>query len=438
MGRYNTHNFHVCQYRGADHLCMFQGNQRLGYARGHYLIMDQNYNVVQTVEAGNDAIAGDQHEFRLIDDGEAALITVYQPKPFDLTRINIKGQGWVQDGVFQEINVTSGQVLFSWSALEHLDPYTSYVYPKGSDVAGDGLSPNTPWDWVHINSVDKSTLTGNYLVSARHLGTIFYIDGSDGSIIWRLESGGRSDFDCTNFGFSFQHDAEIRHENATHMVFSFYDNASNMVNRTDTKSAGRIITLDYEARTATETGPSLYWPKFEVLSASQGNMQVLSNGNMFTCYGDWPLFAEFAADGTPVWAGSIGVTNGKVMVYRAYSSLWHAIPADTRPSLWTFSRDSDSLIALYVSWNGATEVASWTYYGANDMNEAFVKFGQARKLGFETVYTAGTHYKYTFVEAIGYDGSSLRNSTYQETFVPSAEMAADCTKMSCGPAYWDA
>ncbi|KAB8339276.1 hypothetical protein FH972_022209 [Carpinus fangiana] len=431
VGPYNVHNFHVCQYKGSDHLCMFQGNQLLGYARGHYVILDNNYQAVETVESGGGVASADQHEFRLINDGESALITVYQPTPWDLSRINIRSQGWVQDGMFQEINVATGKVVFQWNALNHIDPFTSYVYPKGSDVAGDGLSPQTPWDFFHINSIDKSQLTGHYLISARHIGSLLYINGSDGSIIWRLETGGKSDFECEDFQFSFQHDAQIRWENGTHMMVSLYDNSSNMVNRTAENSAGRIITLDMETMKAYPSGPATPWPHGPLSSASQGNTQLLSNGNIFNCYGDFPFFAEFENDGTPAWTAKLGVQNGKVMVYRAYSAPWYSVPENSRPALWTYARNSDAMVALYVSWNGCTEVESWNFYGGNDVGDAFVKMGNTRKAGFETIYTSDTHYKYAFAEAISYGGESLRNSSIQMTFVPGPDLALECNDMHC-------
>lgn len=34
------------------------------------------------------------------------------------------------------------------------------------------------FDYFHINSVDKSLTSGNYLVSARHTGTVYCVNAS--------------------------------------------------------------------------------------------------------------------------------------------------------------------------------------------------------------------------------------------------------------------
>jgi len=119
------------------------------------------------------------------------------------------------------------------------------------------------------------------------------------------------------------------------------------------------------------------------------------------------------------------------MSYRAYSGPWVSIPSNTKPSLWTFSRVSDGLVAFYASWNGCTEIQSWNFYGANDMNDAFKLIGNTRKNGFETKYTSDTHYMYSFAEAVSFSGVSLRNSTVQQTFIPGATLAEKCSDSDC-------
>ena len=126
---------------------MFQGNQQPGYARGHAVILNTNYEIVQTVESGNSYGPADQHEFKLTNNSETALITIYNQIPYDLSRLGItRSQGWISDSRFQEVNITDGSVLFQWSATDHVDPFESYVGLKSSDISGDGLTPDTAWD----------------------------------------------------------------------------------------------------------------------------------------------------------------------------------------------------------------------------------------------------------------------------------------------------
>lgn len=282
----------------------------------------------------------------------------------------------------------------------------------------------------HINSVDKSKLTGNYLISARHMGALYMINATDASIIWTLEAGGKSDFECVDFAFSFQHDAQIRFEDERYMNISMYDNSSNNANRTAAESTGKYISIDFETKKAYLYRPSTSHPE-GMLSASQGNTQMLQNGNAFHSFGDWPRFTEHTPDGECVWEGRIGPGQGMNMVYRAFSSPWKSIPQHTKPALWTYSRTSDSSVAFYVSWNGCTQVGRYNFYGANDVNHVFDLIGTTEKRGFETIYTSETHFIYSFVEAVSYDGESLRNSSMVMTFVPSTELAAQCNDMNC-------
>lgn len=263
------------------------------------------------------------------------------------------------------------------------------------------------------------------------MGALYYINGTDGSIIWKLEAGGDSDFVCRDFKFSFQHDAEIHYENERMMLISIFDNSWNLYNKTAERSSAKFIKLDYTTMTASLYRPSAYYQGQDVLCASQGNIQLLDSGNAFIGWGDWPRWSEHDAKGEMVWSGQIGPWQGHNMVYRGYTAPWKSIPTHTRPSLWTFSRQSDGLVAMYVSWNGCTEINSWNFYGANGMNDVFTLIGNTKKTGFETMYTSETHYVYIFAEAIDAHGASLRNSSLQLTFVPSSSLAASCNDFNC-------
>ena len=128
---------------------MFQGNQQHGYARGVAIILDTDYQVVKTIHGGGSALSLDQHEFKLINGGENALVMTYDMEAYDMSMVGITAnQGWILDSKFQEVNVTTGSVLFEWSALANIDPYTTHVKPRGSDIAGDGLGPMTAWDFL--------------------------------------------------------------------------------------------------------------------------------------------------------------------------------------------------------------------------------------------------------------------------------------------------
>ncbi|KAL1306248.1 hypothetical protein AAFC00_004338 [Neodothiora populina] len=439
-GPKTAHAPHTCVYKGEEHLCYFQGEQHQGFARGHGVIMDNHYRIVKTVEASGAGASSDMHEFRITpySDSKTALMTVYQPRMYDLTtnpRYRIKGGiGWIVEGVFQEIEIDTGRVVFEWRSADHLDPSLGYTMPATTDTSGDGLTENTPWDYFHINSIDKNE-EGDYLISARHMAAIYKLSGKDGSVLWEL-GGANPTFEQTNFNFSSQHHARWLNENGTHTTLTFYDNASNGVNITDKYSRGYFITIDHVARTATAfkayDAPE---PEGGLLSGSQGNIQLLPNGNVHIGWGEHAHYSEHTADGSAVMYAKVAHRASNVMIYRSYKFPWIGQPL-TKPALWTYSRTGDdaSGMVFYVSWNGATEVDSWNFYASGNAAGPFSLVGNAKKDGFETVARYMNVTGWAFAEALDVEGVALERSVIAKTFLPSQGLREHCTDWGCGKA----
>ncbi|KAJ5623776.1 hypothetical protein N7510_000085 [Penicillium lagena] len=424
-----AHGMHVCKYKGEDHLCFFQGNQQKGYARGHGVILDNRYRIVRSVQPGGGMSSSDMHEFRPINDGKTALMTVYQQRQFDMTPWNIKaGVGWVMESVFQEVDVETSEVVFEWHSLDHVDPSMSYTFPAHTDTSGTGLKVTEPWDYFHINSIDKNA-DGDYLISSRHTCAIYKISGKDGSVIWRLH-GADPSFKNINFSFSQQHDARWLYENATHTVLSLYNNGDNGFNQTHAFSSGMVILIDHVDNTATQIrdyGP----PGKEMHSSSQGNLQRLPNQNVVMGWGNNPFISEHTEDGELVMWARYTFSN-TIMNYRAQKFEWDSDPSDS-PALWSYARSPEpsSPTSFYVSWNGATRVKTWRFYGAANMTGPYTFLDEVNKTGFETEYTNASFYTWTKVEAIDRNGDVLRTSHRKYTFVPSPELRESCRKKTC-------
>lgn len=434
VGSANVHDFKVCQYLGTPHLCITQANQQAGYAVGQDIIVDSNYRIVATVQTGRDAMPADQHEFQLIDGASpSGIMTSYRVISYDMTSYGIDGQGWLLEGMFQEVDVQTGEVLFEWYSTNHVDPSMSQIKPNTTDISGDGLTPATAFDYFHINSIDKSS-DGNYLVSGRHTSTIYYVNGTDMSTIWQLSFQGQSDFQCTNFNFSYQHDVRILSQNDTTMDISMFDNAHNCYNQTSIYSSGRFITLDMTKMTATETRRTM-GPNGGIASCSQGNTQSLANGHVFNGWGDKAWISERDGNNDLVLAGTFTATpdyDSTAMSYRSFSFEWESTPNNTKPSVYSYALNSDSSTnTIYVSWNGATTVANWRFYGAATIGDNFDVIGRTGHAGFETMWRAPKYYAWVMVEALGPDGTSLGNSSYQPTFVPSETLATYCNDFTC-------
>ncbi|KAI9815742.1 MAG: hypothetical protein M1827_002138 [Pycnora praestabilis] len=425
-GAANAHDFYVCDYHGSSNLCFFSGNQLEGYARGHGVVMDSTYKTITSVQSGGGQGPSDQHEFKVINDGESALVTIYTAVHYDLSAYNITGgQGWIEEGVFQDINITNGDVLFEWKSLDHVDPSASLVALNSTMVSGNGLTASTAWDYFHINAVDKNA-EGDYLVSSRHTSCVYKISSVDGSVTWRL-GGIDSTFTLEGFNFSSQHDARFVSENSTMIVISLFDNASDGTNTTAAYSSGMVIAIDNATNTAKLINQYIA-PDGGLLSTSQGNTQILPNTNVFLGWGDNDNITEHTADGTPVFAATFAFTGA--LQYRSFKFNWTATPIDT-PALYTYAKTTSASTVFYVSWNGATEVDIWRFYTSNSTTGSFNVLANTTKLGFETIYTAPAYQAWAFVEGVTANGTSLANSSLVGTFSPGPALVGQCGDTQC-------
>lgn len=397
--------------------------------------MDSTYRVVKVVSSVGAGATNDMHEFKMtpFSNNTSVLMTVYQPRQYDLTtnpRFNLQnGLGWIAEGVFQEVEIDTGKLLFEWRSLDHVDPSEAWTLAGATDTSGDGLHEQSPWDYFHINSIDKNE-EGDYLISARHVSAIYKISGKDGSIIWQL-GGNKSSFKQTNFKFSYQHHARWMSENGTHTVFSFYDNASNNYNATGTFSHGWIISIDHIENTATmikEWGAPE--PEGGLLSTSQGNMQLLPNGGCHIGWGEHAYFSEHLEDGTTIQYAKVADRASNVMIYRSNKYNWSGQPV-TKPALWSFSKNGKDNTRMWVSWNGATEVRSWNFYIGPSASGPWTFAGNAEKNGFETEFHLATFAPWSFAEARDSQDRALERSVIARTFVPSEKLRQFCNDREC-------
>ena len=113
-----------------------------------------------------------------------ALITIYEKYQKDVTAFRdfdetVEDPNYIWDCLFQEIDIANNKLLFQWRASDHHALNESY-----HEIADAGTLED-PWDFYHINSVQKDAL-GNYIVSARYPHAISYVNGKNGNIMWRL------------------------------------------------------------------------------------------------------------------------------------------------------------------------------------------------------------------------------------------------------------
>ena len=291
------------------------------------------------------------------------------------------------------MDIETGTVLFEWRSLDHISPDESAL-PLPLGQAGFANNSSTAWDYFHINSIAKGD-DGHYLLSARHLSTIFKINGTDGTVIWRL-GGKRSDFVLgPNVTFGFQHHARyLKDRTGSSEVISLFDNSvygSEAGGGGEKEvhlyrfSRGKYIRLDYESKTAT-LERVFHPPNNSILSYSQGSLQTLPNANVLIGWGSEGQITEYSPSGDPVFHAFLdgGYLQDKVQNYRAFRSNWTGFSSETI-AVFAEAVDHPPATNIYVSWNGDTETAVWRFVwfeeGVTGLGK---KTKDIRRRGFET------------------------------------------------------
>ena len=373
----------VQSYRGRPMLTWIE--MRLG----EYVVFDSSYQEIARFRAGN-GYKGDHHEF-LISPQDTALITIYNPVPRDLSSFGGPKASVAVQGVVQELDIETGEVLFEWHSLDHVGLDETYAKP-GEDVDTAGI------DYFHINSIDIDH-DGNLLISARHTFAVYKIDRNSGKIIWRL-GGKKSDFEMgPGTEFAFQHDGRRQRDG----TITLFDNGSTVYRGGFTQAIeeSRAIVLELDEEEMRATLVREYKHPEKQYADAAGNMQVLPNGNVFIGWGRALVFSEFSGDGKLLFDASLPSGNKS---YRAFRFPWSGHPSD-QPSA-VVERATKDEVKVYASWNGATEVATWEVL-AGPRPGQLEPLGSVPRDGFETAMLVQTSDPYVAVRAKDRSGRVL-------------------------------
>lgn len=432
----------VHEIDGEQFLTYWIGDDRVrGHGQGDYYMLNSSYHQVAKISALG-GMQADLHEMVITPEG-TALVTVYQVYEHDLTEFrDFAGEPtFIWDCLFQEIDLKTNELVFQWRASEH-----HAVNETFRDLGFDG-SEDAPWDWFHINSIQKDEL-GNFLISARYTHTLTYINGSSGDIIWVL-GGKRNAFEDLSEGaatkFAWQHQARIMpldtfpvlladriqelglqegqkdKDGMTTQLVTIFDNSAEDQHYSDVLSHGLLLEISYPSvapperntihrqtsgdnskrweEPATESYNNAYTVRLvhsydhpqNIISSSQGSFQVIPSNEksqdpkVMLGYGFNAVFTEFAATGEVLcdthFATNYSWERGDVQSYRAFKFPWVGHPLDPP----TASLGDD---AMFVSWNGATEVRKWVLQHSSQFSmkkdAAWETIAEVEKHGFET------------------------------------------------------
>lgn len=337
------------------------------------------------------------HEFQITRD-DTAVFALYDKQPADLRTVGGPEDGWIYDGVFQEVDIETNELLFQWRASEHFKFTDAY---RGLEERG--TSEDVPWDFFHINSIDKD-FYGNFLVSSRYMSCLTYVDGRTGDVIWRLGGKHNSFQDLSNgtaTNMKWQHHARFHNnsevgsgsESTSKRAITLFDNSSR--GKGDIEGTSRGLFIDIDEQNMTAQVRHEYRNPLPISSQSQGSLQVLDNGNILVGYGYNAAWTEFSMNGDVLCRVHLGPAGefgrGNIISYRAFKHHWVGKPNSSPDVAY-----AEKYVA--VSWNGATEVVTWVLegvgHGVDRMNDeasnrtsnsdGFVVVSVVPKSGFET------------------------------------------------------
>jgi hypothetical protein len=369
---------------GQPVLTWFAGGTNAGYGIGQGVIFNQSYQQIATVNAAN-GLKMDLHEFLIDPQGHA---WIFAPSVVRVPGISSP----VIDGVMQEIDMKTGNVLFEWHAMDFVSPSTTYT---AAPIKGH------PFDPFHLNSISFEQ-DGTVLLSMRNTSAVYDINPSTGKVNWVL--GGKASTIKMGSGTSTwgQHDAEVQPDGS----LTIFDDGGGPP-RVHPYSRGIHESINTSSKTATLIKEFDHSPN--LAAAFEGSVQTLADGNDVLGWGQQPYFSEDNSAGQQIFDGQFLTPTSS---YRAYRFVWNGHPT-TQPAL-AVTPNADGSTTLFASWNGAGNVATWQVLaGAGPSSLQVV--GSGLRNAFDTrivVHSAAPYYE---VRALDGSGNVLRTSPVVKT-----------------------
>jgi outer membrane protein assembly factor BamB len=244
-----------------------------------------------------------QHDFQLLPNGDALLLTYPARDGVDLSDFGGPKNATVLDGEIQEVDPQGG-LVWRWSTADHVPLRESARWLR-RQIAHPTIRKydGTPvYDLVHVNSVEPDPplrgAGGDRLIfSARYLEAVYAIDRASGDIVWKL--GGthtprslKIEGDpLAGHEFGGQHDARLPGGGD---LLTIFDNGT-LRNRPPRAVAFR---LDLTRRRAALVRAVRFAeaPK----SVCCGSARLLPGGNWVVSWGNTPWVTEQTWRGEPV------------------------------------------------------------------------------------------------------------------------------------------
>ncbi len=357
-------NVSVQHYRGAPVLSWFAGvvtgSHGVGYGLGSYTIVGADYQQIAQV-SGQAGYHGDLHEFQITPEG-TALFTCYGQAQGSVRVGGRTRRVPYLYGVVQEVDITSGTLLWQWRSDRHVALSESYKTPV--------LEPGWVWDYFHINAISIDPNDRNLVISGRNTCACYKIDRRTGKVLWRL-GGKHSDFAMgPGTRFHFQHDVNIH----PYGLLTLFDNEGGPPQMA-AQSRALVLSIDAPRHRVSLVHAFRHHPA--VYSDALGSVQPLADGTWFVGWGRATDFTRYSSSGEVLFDGHLAPGSSS---YRAFLQQWNGTPT-TMPAI-AVTRAGDAA-TVYASWNGSGRLARWIVLGGPTATQ-LRQLGIADMAGFET------------------------------------------------------
>ena len=358
---------------------------------GEDMVVNQHYQPVARLR-GADGWVITLHE--IVIRGDDAWVTANKNIPMNLSKYGGAYNGALIDSAVQEYNLTTGKLLYSWDALDHIPL---------SDSQASLPTNGFPWDAYHVNAIDVPG-NGTFVVSMRNTWAVYDVNIATGRVEWTL--GGRhSSF---RFGpgaaFQWQHDVQVYPGSSLITVFDDHccqiTGGGTYVSATG-PSRGLVLRLDQRTGTATLAGQYSHGRNFD--SEYMGSIEPLPGGNEIVGWGSESYFSEYDAAGRLLLDAVLPTPD---ISYRATLEPWVGLPLS--PPVGA-ARRRHGTTTVYGSWNGATEVASWRVLAGTSAG-GMGAVASGPKTGFETAIPISGSYTSYEVQALNTLGKVIGTS----------------------------
>jgi hypothetical protein len=385
-------NLRVQTYNGKPVLAWWQGTVSSSgvTTSGEDVVVDQHYKHVATLK-GTGGWVISEHELQI--SGHNAWVTAYKAVPMDLTRFGGSANGQVLDSAVQEYDLQTGQLLYTWDAL---NPGGTPNIPLSQSQQKP--FPGVPWDAYHINSIQ---LTGNetFLVSMRNTWSAYLVNRLTSGIEWTVSGNAKnSSFQLpAKAQFQWQHDVQLHNGN----VLSVFDDACcgyKSISGGHAKfgnpsgpSRGLVIKLNLTNHTGSFVSQYVRANNFN--AAFLGSTELVPGGNVVLGWGSTPFFSEDNSKGKVLLDAMWPEPD---LNYRTYLQKWTGIPFFPPSGA---VRNNQGKATVYASWDGDTQVVSWRVL-AGTSAKSLKAVASKTKTGFETTIPLTSSFKVYEVQAL--------------------------------------